>query len=398
MGLNDSWRASLAAGAVNLVLGANLPYLPVWMEEAAGMSGAEIAGAATIAMIIRILAGPISAGIAQDRGVRATLAVAMAVALAGYALLFPDAPRAVQFLLCVLIYSALNLTGPLFEAVLVFGTRDGRPDYGQGRAFASLAFVIANLAGGAILGAYGPDWVLAYLVAAAGIAAIAPLFTRRGARKVVPRRTLVSTFRQGFALYSIPGVLSIGIAASLIQASHGAYYTFASNIWIAQGVDGGHIGALWATGVGAEILLLLGSARLLKRMTPFTLLMMGGVGAAIRWTAAGFVLPIEAVYLQQVLHAASFALTHLAIMRFLQVALPEEQLPLAYAVNGAIVFGPVMAIASFSSGLAYDAFAPGGIAAQTHIYLLMVPLAVAGLVLALRSRAVISRPIPAGAP
>ncbi|MEX1249815.1 MAG: hypothetical protein WEA77_01285, partial [Hyphomonas sp.] len=61
MSLSDPWRASLAAFAVNLVLGANLPYLPVWMEEAAGMSGAEIAGAATIAMIIRILAGPISA-------------------------------------------------------------------------------------------------------------------------------------------------------------------------------------------------------------------------------------------------------------------------------------------------------------------------------------------------
>lgn len=391
MRVSDSWRASLAAGAVNLVLGANLPYLPVWMEKAAGMSGAEIAGAATIAMAIRIFAGPISAGIAQDRGVRPTLAVAMAIAFAGYALLFPSSPRAVDFLLCVLIYSALNLTGPLFEAVLVFGTRGGSPDYGQGRAFASLAFVIANLAGGAILGAYGPDWVLAYLVAAAALAAIAPLFTRQGARKVVPKRTLSSTFREGFALYRIPGVLSIGIAASLIQASHGAYYTFASNIWIAQGIDGGHIGGLWATGVGAEILLLLLSARLLKGMTPFTLLMMGGVGAALRWTAAGFVLPVEAVYVQQVLHAASFALTHLAIMRFLPTVLPDEKLPLAYAVNGAIVFGPVLAVASFVSGLAYDALAPGGIGAQTHIYFIMVPLALAGIAYGLHTRAAISQ-------
>ena len=41
MRLNDAWLASLSAGAVNLVLGANLPYLPVWMEKAGGMSGAE---------------------------------------------------------------------------------------------------------------------------------------------------------------------------------------------------------------------------------------------------------------------------------------------------------------------------------------------------------------------
>ena len=37
MRLNDAWLASLSAGAVNLVLGANLPYLPVWMEKAGGM-------------------------------------------------------------------------------------------------------------------------------------------------------------------------------------------------------------------------------------------------------------------------------------------------------------------------------------------------------------------------
>ena len=58
MKLSASWRATLAASCVHLVMGANLPYLPVWMEKVAGMSGAEIAGAATIAMIIRIVAGP----------------------------------------------------------------------------------------------------------------------------------------------------------------------------------------------------------------------------------------------------------------------------------------------------------------------------------------------------
>jgi len=367
------------------VLGANLPSLPVWMEKAGGMSGAEIAGAATIAMIIRIVAGPLAAGLAQDRGLRAVLAGVMATALAGYALLFPEAPRAVSFGLCVLVYSALNLCGPLFEAVLVYGTRAGRPDYGQGRALASVAFVTANLAGGAILSAWGPDWILGYLVAAAGLAVIAPLLTKQGARQALPKRTIVSTFREGFALYRIEGVMIFVLAAALIQATHGAYYAFASNIWIAQGIGGGHIGALWATGVAVEILLLLFSARLLKGLTPKHILLLGGLGAVLRWSTAGFMLPVEAVYAQQTLHAASFALTHIATMRFLQATLPDEKLPMSYAVNGALVFGPLMAITSFASGLAYDALAPGGIGAQTHLYWLMVPVGLAGLVLARRT-------------
>lgn len=385
MALSAAWRASLAAGAVNLVLGANLPYLPVWMERVAGMSGAEIAGAGTIAIIIRIVLGPLSAGFAQDHGLRGTLAAVMVTAFASYALLFPEAPRAVQFLICVLVYSVMNLIGPLFEAVLVYGTRDGRPDYGEGRAFASVAFVFANLAGGAILGAWGPDWVLIYLVAASAIAAIAPLFTKEGARTAVARRPLISTFTDSFTIYRMDGIFIFLLAAALIQASHGAYYSFASNIWIAQGIDGGHIGALWATGVAAEILLLLFSRRLLGSISPYTLLWLGGLGAALRWSGAGFVLPVEAVYVFQTLHAASFALTHLAVMRYLEVRLHQNQLPLAYAANGALIFGPAMAVTGLAAGIAYDALAPGGVEAQTKLYWLMVVITLGGLVLTWRA-------------
>lgn len=379
MGLSASWRAALAAGAVNLVLGANLPYLPVWMERVAGMSGAEIAGASTLAILIRIFAGPLAAGIAQDHGLRGTLAAVMAIALGGYVLLFPDTPRAVDFFLCVVIYSAMNVMGPLFEAILVFGTRNGRPDYGEGRAIASAAFVIANLAGGAILGAYGPDWVLVYLIAACAVAAIVPLFTKQGARAAVARRPLISTFTDAFTIYRMPGIFVYLLAAALIQASHGAYYAFASNIWIAQGIDGRHIGALWATGVAAEILLLLVSRRALRNMNHYALLWIGGIGALIRWTAAGFVLPVEAVYVFQTLHAASFAMTHIGTMRFLQAALPDDKLSLAYSANGALIFGPAMAVTGLASGIAYDALAPGGIDAQTKLYWLMVVITLIGI-------------------
>ncbi len=383
MRMSDSWRAAIAASAIHLVMGANLPYLPVWMERAAGMSGAEIGGASTLAILIRIIAGPLTAGIAQERGLRGTLALTMLVSFAGYVLLVPDSPRMVAFLLCVVIYSALNVAGPLFEAILVHGTRGGRPDYGEARALVSLAFVAANLLGGAILSAYGPDWVLHYLIAAAAISALAPLFTRRGARKAISRRSLVTTFRDGFELYRARGFFLFILAAALVQASHGAYYAFSANIWIAQGIDGSHIGALWATGVSAEIVLLLLSTRLLGRLSSHLILTLGAIGALVRWVFAGFILQVESAYVLQLLHAASFALTHMATMRYLQAALPDETLPLAYSINSAVVFGPALALAGFVAGLAYDALAPGGIEAQTRIYWIMVILSGGGLVLAI---------------
>ncbi|MFN7054426.1 MFS transporter [Hyphomonas sp.] len=383
MRINDAWRAAISASIIHLVMGANLPYLPVWMERVGGMSGAEIAGASTLAILIRIIAGPLAAGIAQQRGLRGTLAATMLVAFAGYALLYPEAPRAVDFALCVLIYTAMNVAGPLFEAILVYGTKGGRPDYGEARAMVSLAFVVANLAGGAVLAAFGPDWILHYLLAAAAASVFAPLFTRRGARTAVARSSLVSTFRDGIALFRPRGVFAFILAAALIQASHGAYYAFGSNIWIAQGIAPGHIGALWATGVFAEIVLLILSTRLLGRLSPYLVLILGGFGAIIRWSGTGLILPVETIYVLQLLHAASFALTHLATMRFLQMTLPEQTLPLAYAVNSALVFGPALALAGFLAGLAYDGLAPGGIAAQTKLYWIMSALSAAGFLLAL---------------
>ncbi len=375
MKVNASWRAALAGAAVNLVVGANLPYLPVWMEKVAGMSGAEIAGASTLAILLRIIAGPLAGTLASDHGLRATLASVMTIALAGYLLLFPESPRSLDFFLCVLIYSALNVAGPLFEAMLVYGTREGRPDYGQARAIASAAFVLANLAGGAMLALTGPDWLLAYLVGAGALAALAPLLTRQGARASVTRGGLVSTFREAFALYRIRGLFIFLLAAALVQASHGAYYAFASNIWIRQDIEGHHIGALWATGVGAEIIILLISGHLLRRLSPYSLLWLGCFGAVIRWSAAGFILPVEAVYVLQTLHAASFALTHLATMNLLRQSLPEEKLPLAYSANGALIFGPAMAVTGLAAGLSYDLLAPGGISAQTQLYWLMAAIA-----------------------
>jgi MFS transporter, PPP family, 3-phenylpropionic acid transporter len=72
-------------------------------------------------------------------------------------------------------------------------------------------------------------------------------------------------------------------------------------------------------------------------------------------------------------------------MRFLQARLPEDQLPLSYSANGALIFGPAMAVTGFASGLTYDALAPGGIDAQTKLYWLMSLVTLAGLAVAWRA-------------
>ena len=86
--------------------------------------------------------------------------------------------------------------------------------------------------------------------------------------------------------------------------------------------------------------------------------------------------------------AAADAATRTFAVR-LSIEGADERLPLAYAVNGALVFGPILAASSFLAGLGYDDLAPGGVETQARIYWLMVLAAAAGLAVA-----ALKRPVP----
>src|SRR5205807_306807 len=85
-----------------------------------------------------------------------------------------------------------------------------------------------------------------------------------------------------------PRFLSVVLGASLIQASHAVMYGFATLQWNARGISGPAIGALWAIGVIAEVALFALSGRLVGWFGAIGMIMLGGIGGAVRWTAMAF--------------------------------------------------------------------------------------------------------------
>ena len=172
---------------------------------------------------------------------------------------------------------------------------------------------------------------------------------------------------------SAPFVTTV-VGASLIQASHAVLYGFATLQWSSKGIDGTTIGLLWSLGVAAEIALFGASARIVARLGGANLILVGGLGAVVRWTAMGLDPPVLALPALQLLHALSFGATHLGAMDMLS-KLADRRSATAQG-DFAAVQGGTFAAAMGASGSLVAAL---GSAA----YFAMAGVAAAGFVIAL---------------
>jgi PPP family 3-phenylpropionic acid transporter len=175
------------------------------------------------------------------------------------------------------------------------------------------------------------------------------------------------------------------IAGGLIQSAHAFYYTFSNLAWKAQGVPETWWGLLWATGVASEITFLVFMAPLRRRFGDWTLLMLGGAGAAVRWTAYAFSPPLWLLWPLQALHALSFAAAYFSGLHIVDRLSPPRSKTLAQTLNSALSSGVLIGLATIASGPLFDRFGAKGYLAMTVLALLGL-LAALGLRPALRER------------
>lgn len=166
------------------------------------------------------------------------------------------------------------------------------------------------------------------------------------------------------ALFASPVFLLFLISASLVQASHAVYYGFGTLHWRAIGIPAGTIGALWATGVMAEILLFAYSRAAIARIGMTGLILAGALACVFRWVWTAQDPSLWVLFPLQTLHALSFGATHLGAIHFITAAVPERYAATAQGIYASFSMGIIMGIMTMISGPLYDAL--GG-----HAYLAM---------------------------
>ena len=336
-------------------VGVQMPFFPLWLE-AKGLDPRWIGIVLSAPVLVRLLAVPIVTREADRRdALRAAIIVGSVGTMAGYAVIgLADGPFAI--LMAFTLASALATPViPLTDAYALRGLRRHGGIYGPVRLWGSAAFIVGNLAAGLLSTSIPPDqliWLVVAGWAAAALASftLAPLHADEPANGPEASAT---------ALLRNPALLVVIAAAALIQASHATFYVFSTIDWRAASLDGLSIGALWALGVLAEIVLFAFAGRLPAAVGPAALLGIGAAGGVMRWTVMALDPPTLLLPLLQCLHALSFGATHLGAMGFLARAAPTG---LAATAQGylAVAVAVAMAVLMMLSGLLYAAH--GGLA------------------------------------
>ena len=341
--------------ALFVALGVQLPFLPLWLA-AKGLDAGAIGVALALPMVVRVFAIPLATrGADRHDALRTTIVIAAAMSVLGYGAVGLT-QGAVAITLALALASAFYTPiMPLADAYALRGLGGLKRAYGPVRLWGSAAFIVGSFGAGLLLERIAARDLIWLMVAALTTTAVAAYaLSPLPAREESPSATRVSSAHD---LLRDHALVAAAAAASLIQASHAVYYGFSALDWQAAGLDAGAIGALWALAVVAEIALFAISGRL--PLAPTTLLMLGAVGAVVRWSAMAFDPPPALLVPLQCLHALSFGATHLGALGFVARAAPAE---LGATAQGylAVALGLVMAAAMGLSGVLYARF--GGLA------------------------------------
>lgn len=372
-------RMGLFYAALFIGTGASSPYMPVWFAER-GLSGAQIGLILSLPMLARAFTAPLIAVWADSFKLRRTALIFMSLGVAALyasmALPLGVAGWAVVWFAASSTFSTLS---PLTDVIVLNRARKDGFNYGWPRGIGSAAFIVANVAVGALLARGSADLVLVWITAAVAVSALAARFLLPP--DPVHEEGHLARASDRFAgvgeLLRDPAFMTAALSAGLIQSAHAFYYGFSTLAWKQQGIPEDLTGILWGVGVAVEIVFMWFLEPWRRRIGPRKLLVLGGAAAMVRWTVLAFSPPLWLVLPLQALHALSYAAVFLASLQLVERLSTPRNASAAQAINSALSSGVLMGLATLASGPLFDRFGAGG-------YLLMAAMCAVGLAGAFR--------------
>ena len=363
-------RLALFYGAIFGLLGAYLPFFPVWLK-AVGIEASWIGIITAVPAVTRFTVLPFALAERRQLLRNAIIITAFATAL-GLAVVGTQHQALLVFLAFAATCCLWTPTGPLTDAYALRGVAHYGLNYGPLRLWGSAAFVVGALGCGLLVDVIAPKHLIWVIAAMAGLSAFASL----GLPPLDGLKKPDLTERDAGSLFRDPGFLAIIMASALIQGSHAAYYIFASIVWKQSGFGGLTIAGLWSLGVVAEIVLFALSPRF---TLPYAVLVVIAASSAVaRWMITAQDPPIAILAIVQLAHGLTFGLTQVGTMGLLVHHVPGHVMARGQGYFAACS-GIVASTTSILSGMVYARYGQG-------VYYVMAAMALSGGVVMWLSR------------
>jgi MFS transporter, PPP family, 3-phenylpropionic acid transporter len=363
------FAASLALfyGAVFTLIGAHLPFFPVWLK-AVGIDASWIGVIIAVPAVTRFTVLPFVTGLAEKRAsLRSAMIVTAFMTALGFAAVGTQHQPLLVFLAFIATACMWTPIVPLTDAYALRGVARYGLQYGPLRLWGSAAFVVGALACGLLVDVIAARYLIWVIAALAALGAAVSL----GLKPLDKPKASPTALHGATALLREPGFVVIILASALIQGSHAAYYTFASINWQLSGLGGLTIAGLWVLGVLAEIVVFARSPRF--TLEPSALVVIGALCAVVRWLITAQEPPVVVLAVVQLAHGLSFGLTQVGTMGLLVRHVPIHIMARGQGYFAACA-GMVAGGASILSGAVYARYGQS-------VYYVMAAMALSGAIL-----------------
>ena len=344
---SPSARVAAAFGALFWIICLSTTFFPAWLS-AIGLTTAQVGIVLAVAAWLKV---PVTllAGSAADRLGRRKLVLVLAVGLLaiGMPLLLLTHDFVLICILWAILGALLSTCVPLTDSIGVATVQsDADTNYGRMRLWGSVSFLVCSLAGGWVIRG-GPADTLVWLMIGGAI-----LLLWACLRLPDYRVQAVSTggFEALQTLLALPGFVVTLLVAATLMASHAALYSMATLHWLALGHGLPVIGALWSIGVMAEVVVFYFAPQLTRWLGPWQLMLIAGAVGVARWSATAFASDLVILFCLQLLHSITFTFNQLALVSYIQKAVPQHYTASAQTLYDSCAIGVLFGLAFFVSG------------------------------------------------
>ena len=344
------WRLSSFYFFYFAFVGAMAPFWGLYLRSLE-FSAFQIGVLMSLLQVMRIFAPNVWGHLADRTGKRvAIVRIAALVSLVTFVGVFWATTFWPLFIVMSLISFFWSASLPLVEATTLSHLGERSDRYGRVRLWGSVGFIVVVLGLGMALDHASiklVPWVVLGLLV--GIVLTA---------RVIPEAEMVSRDHVHIPLREVlrrPQVVALLVAALLMAAAHGPYYTFFTIHLVETGYSKSFAGWLWALGVVCEIGIFLIMPRVFARVRTESVLLATLVIAAARFLLIGWQadnLPL--LLFAQLLHAFTFGAYHACALALVHGHFTGRNQARGQALYNSIAFGVGGTLGSLYAGAAWD--------------------------------------------